>query len=112
MSRVIAVALLAALVLPGCAARAPQSRASAEQQAACRQRADQSFLTRDPGVVYNADAYVSGSRDTPFSATGAAGNTTSDLPGRYTRDTMYSDCLNGIGPPTGAGPQPQPQPTP
>jgi len=100
----IAVALLAALVLTGCAASTPQSHATAAQQTACRQQADQAFQLRNPGASYTADAYVSGTRDTPFSSSGAAGDTTSGLPARYSRDTLYSNCVNGIGPPLGGAP--------
>jgi len=103
----IAGAVLAALALApalaGCVAPSPQSRATAAQQAACRQQAEQTYQARNPGARYAADAYVSGTRDTPFSASGAAGDTSSGLPGRYSRDTMYSDCVNGIGPPLGGG---------
>jgi hypothetical protein len=109
MSRVIertglAGALLSALVFAGCAAPTPQSRASATQQVACQQHADQAFQIQNRGAKYAADAYVSGSRDTPFSATGASGDTTSGLGARYSRDNLYSNCINGIGPPLGGAP--------
>jgi hypothetical protein len=98
-------ALLLAVLLPaGCAAPAQESHATAVQQAACRQQADQTFQVRNPDATYAADAYVSGTRDTPFSASGAAGDTTSGLPARYSRETLYSNCLNGMGPPLGGGP--------
>ena len=97
-----AVAVLAALVLNGCAPSTPQSHASAAQQAACRQQADQTFQVRNPDANYVADAYVSGTRDTPFSASGAISDTSSGLPARYSRDNLYSNCVNGIGPPVGA----------
>jgi len=132
-SRIAAVPL-AALALIGCAASTPQSHASAAQQAACRQQADQTFQVRNPDANYAADAYVSGTRDTPFSGSGMAANTSSGLPARYSRDTLYSNCVNGVGPPLGAAatttpttttpgtttpgtttpapPQPMPKPTP
>jgi len=106
----LAVALLAALALAGCAAPTPQSRASAAQQAACRQRADEVYTQRNRDAKYTADAYVSGTRDTPFSASGAAGDTSSGLPGRYSREAIYSDCVNGIGAPLGAAAQSPPPP--
>jgi hypothetical protein len=99
----VAVVLLAALALTGCAAPSAQSRATLAQQQACRRQADQAYQVRNPGASYAAYAYVSGMRDTPFSSTGATGDTTSGLAGRYSRDSMYSDCVNGIGPPLGAG---------
>ncbi len=116
MSRMIAAALLGVLALTGCATSTPQSHASAAQQAACRQQADQTFQVRNPDANYVADAYVSGTRDTPFSASGAAGDTTNGLPARYSRDTLYGNCINGIGAPSGAAPvtatQAPPQPAP
>jgi hypothetical protein len=110
----LAVALSATLLLAGCGAPTPQSRASAAQQAACRQRADEVYTQRNRDAKYIADAYVSGTRDTPFSASGATGDTSSGLAGQYSRDTIYSDCINGIGAPLGAAPEapapPQPAP--
>ena len=98
MIRAIALAVVLALALAGCARPAPQSRASAEQQAACRKRADEVFLQRNREAVYSADAYVSGTRDTPFSSSGPRADTTSGLPDRYSRESIYNDCINGIGP--------------
>ena len=108
----LAVALLAALALTGCAASQPQSRASAAQQAACQQKADQTFQIRNRGANYAADAYVSGARDTPFSGSGAAGDTTSGLGALYSRTSLYNDCINGIGPPLGAATSAPVPPTP
>jgi hypothetical protein len=117
MSRVIpvigpAASLLALLALAGCAPPTPQSHANAAQQAACRQRADEVFQIQNRGANYTADAYVSGTRDTPFSASGAAGDTSSGLPGRYNRETIYSDCINGLGAPVGARPEAPAPPAP
>jgi hypothetical protein len=104
----LAAALLATLVLAGCAAPTPQSRASAAQQTACRQRADEVFLQRNRGAVYSSDAYVSGTRDTPYSASGVAGNTSGGLPDRYSRDALYTDCIHGFGPATPTAPKAAP----
>jgi hypothetical protein len=108
----LAAAILAALVLTGCGEPKSQSRASAAQQSACQQQADQTFQTRNRGAIYSADAYVAGTRDSPFSATGLTGDTTSGLGARYSRDTIYNDCINGIGPPLGASGTAQAQPHP
>jgi hypothetical protein len=108
----LAFALLAALALTGCATPRPQSRATAAQQAACQQQADQTFQIRNREANYAADAYVSGIRDTPFSGTGATGDTTNGLGARYSRDQLYSDCINGIGPPRGPAPSTPPAPPP
>ena len=112
MSRRMALLLLTALLPAGCAQPSQQSHASAAQQAACRQQADQTFQTRNPGASYTADAYVSGSRDTPFSGSGASSDTSSGLGDRYSRDTLYSNCINGIGPPLGGGSSTGAPPTP
>jgi hypothetical protein len=94
------MALLIALAAAGCAPRTPtpQSRASAAQQAACRDRADHTILQRNPGTVYQSDLYVSSTRSAPFSGQGVASNTTAGLPLRYSREQLYDDCLNGLGP--------------
>ena len=93
-------ALLVALAVAGCAPRTPtpQSRANAAQQAACRQRADQAILQQNPDTVYQSDLYVSSTRSAPFSGQGVRSNTTAGLPLRYSREQLYNDCLNGLGP--------------
>jgi hypothetical protein len=94
------LALVAALAITACAPRptTPQSRASAAQQAACRDRADQTILQQNPGTVYQSDLYVSSTRSAPFSGLGIGGNTTAGLPLRYSREQLYDDCLNGLAP--------------
>ena len=107
MKAAIAVPMLAVLALAGCAQTAsnPQSRASAAQITACRQSADQAMLIQNPGVVYQSDAYVSGTRSTPFSGPGfSSSNLTTGLPAQYQREQYYDNCLNGIGPAPAAFP--------
>jgi hypothetical protein len=118
----IAVSMLALLALAGCAQRAsnPQSHASAAQIAACRHSADQAILIQNPGTVYQSDAYVAGTRATPFSGQGySSSDITGGLPQRYSREQYYDNCLNGIGPapvsfpseePSGPGISPAPTP--
>jgi hypothetical protein len=97
---IVAMTLLVALGMSGCAQRAsnPQSRASAAQVAACRRSADQAVLQQHPETVYQSDAYVSGTLSAPFSGQGLSSNITGGLPERYTRQEYYDNCLNGIGP--------------
>ena len=99
MKAAIALSMLGVLALAGCAPPASnaQSHASAAQIAACRHSADQAVLIQNPNVVYQSDAYVSGTQSAPFSGAGAS-NLTGGLPQRYTREEYYENCLNGIGP--------------
>ena len=89
--------------LAGCAA-APQSRATAAQQAACRQRADQAFNRQNPGEQYRADYYVSSQRDTPFGGTGSVGDPMAELGARYALGKLLDNCLRN------AVSQPAPKP--
>ena len=91
-----AAALLGAL-LAGCAMSGPQTHASAAQRAACAQRADSVFTEQHRGAVFASDAYVSNTRDSPFSGTGLAGAPDAGLSDRYDRDRIQSACLDGIG---------------
>jgi hypothetical protein len=97
--------LLAGLTLAACAAQPPATRASAAQQAACKQRADEVYLRQNRADIYRADNFATSTRGAPYSNLPTS-NATSGLSGRYARDTMLSDCLNGIGSGTpGSGPE-------
>ena len=100
------VLLLAVLAVPGCAGSGSGQSASAAQQAACRKRADEVWARQNRGAVYAADNYATSLRDSPFSSSGVASNTTSGLGSLYSRDTMISDCVKGLQ--GGAEPLPGP----
>jgi len=107
MKAATALSMLGLMALAGCAqpVSSPQSRANAAQVAACRRSADQAVLIQDPGVVYQSDAYVSGTQSTPFSGGGfSSSSLTGGLPQRYKREQYYDNCLNGIGPAPAAFP--------
>ncbi|MCW3475037.1 hypothetical protein [Limobrevibacterium gyesilva] len=105
------LSLLATLAVAACAAQQPQSHASAAQQAACKQRADEVYLRQNRADIYRADTYATSTRDAPLSGLPQS-NTTSGLSGRYARDVLLSNCLNGIGGTAGASPQAAPEATP
>jgi hypothetical protein len=103
IARIPLVATLAALALGGCSfgAGRPAGLSAAEAQA-CRQHTDEVFLLQNRGELYRTDSFVSGSRDTPFSGTSAAGtsggiganNFGDGLSGQYAREKALSDCYN------------------
>ena len=95
-------ALLATLAVAGLTACAPpiggtasRETASPKAMAACRQRADTVYDQQHRGAVYRADTYAGSLRDAPFAGSGPAGNPSSGLSGRYARDNILDDCLNG-----------------
>ncbi|MCX7380501.1 MAG: hypothetical protein NT133_03570 [Alphaproteobacteria bacterium] len=87
--------LIAGLLLAGCAAPERVSRATAAQQAACRQRADEAFARANPNDQYRADLYVSSQRDSPFGGT-MASDPTADLQARFSRGQMVDTCLRRV----------------
>ena len=101
-----ALVALLALTASGCTT-APETQASAAQQAYCRQRADQVFNRRNPADVYRTDQYVSGQRDSPFGGTGSVGDPMASLGARYERGKILEACLRGAsGQQGGAAPAP------
>jgi hypothetical protein len=89
-------ALLSAGLLAGCAAQDRESHASLAQRAACSRRADSVFGEQHREAVFASDAYVSSTRDAPFSGAGLPGVPDAGLADRYQRDRVQSDCLDGI----------------
>ncbi len=98
-----ATALLAAVLLAGCASEPPQPHADAVTEAACRQRADAIYKLRHPDATYREDTYTSSLRDAPFGTSGSPSLPTHGLGGEYERDQLLRDCLTGS---SGAGPTP------
>lgn len=92
--------LLGAGLLAGCATAAsgPQSggpRPSADQVAACRQRADEVYDRQNRAELFRSDTYAGGTRDAMFSGTGSPGASIGQLSARYARDRMVDNCLRG-----------------
>lgn len=87
--------LLAALLLAGCATPDRTARATAAQQAACRQRADEAFARANPNDQYRTDLYVSSQRDAPFGGS-MASDPTADLQARYSRAQLLDSCLRRV----------------
>ncbi len=94
------LALLALAGLAGCGhpigSTSDRAGATPKEMAACRQRADEVYGLQNPGAVYRADMLAGGQRDTPFAGTGQPGEPGEGLPGRYSRETMLDECLNGL----------------
>ena len=90
-----AFVLLAALPLlaAGCAGPSSDSRASAADRAACRQRAEQVNRLQNPDAVYRADAYASSTRDSPFGGSGMQ-DVSQGLSSSFAWQRMVNDCLN------------------
>ena len=102
-------ALLFALVsLAGCD-RFHQSSSlegvSPAQQAACRTRTEQVYISQNRGELYRNDTYATGSSATPYAGTGIASNTNDQLGARYAYQRMLNDCYN-------SSPDPVPGATP
>lgn len=87
------LALLAVVLLAGCAAPTGP-RPTAAQQAACRQRADEVYDRQNRADLYRSDTYAGGTRDAMFSSTGSPGGV-AHLSARYARDRMLDSCLRG-----------------
>ena len=108
------IAALLAIAVPtaGCVQRTPPSRATAAARAACGQHADAVYRMRNPDVIYREDTYATSTRDAPFAGAGLSSIPTAGLSGRYERDVMVDDCLNGGGGTVGAAPDaPMPEET-
>jgi hypothetical protein len=108
-----AAAMLLALALfaAACARQEPESRATAAERAACSQHADEVFRLRNPDVIYRQDTYVSSTRDTPFNGAGLSSVPSAGLSGKFERDQLLDDCINGGGQGTTGAP-PMPEETP
>jgi hypothetical protein len=86
--------MLGAGLLAGCAAPAGP-RPTAEQSAACRQRADEVHDRQNRADLYRSDIHAGGARDAMFSGTGSPGASIAGLSARFARDRMVDDCLRG-----------------
>ncbi|MBS0560833.1 MAG: hypothetical protein JSR21_12330 [Proteobacteria bacterium] len=82
------------LLLAACAEapQTPQQRASQELLNACRQRADQIFMSQNRGAQYETSNSL-----TPYSAGPSTGLPTQGLSVRYARDQMVDDCVRNLG---------------
>ena len=92
----LAATSLTLVALAGCGSDQDRPRASAAQQAACRQRADEVYQKQNRGDVYRSDQYATSTRDAPFASSGLIGVTSSGLSGRYARDKLLDDCLGSV----------------
>ncbi len=88
-------ALLAVTLLAGCNST-PRDRGTAAQQAACRERADEIYIKQNRAEIYAADRYATSTRDAPYGSSGLVGVTSAGLSGRYARDGLITDCINGL----------------
>jgi hypothetical protein len=81
------------LALAGCGPSL--SHGERAQRDACRARADQVYSTQNRGDVYEQDAFVGGTRDTPFAGTSIYAARNEALGGRYARAEMVDRCMRG-----------------
>ena len=84
-------ALLVLIAVAGCAGPGSQSSASRSSSAilkSCRASADSSFNRQNRYLLSERDE-----KDTPFSTSFVAGDTTRGLPSLYGYDTQLADCL-------------------
>jgi hypothetical protein len=93
MTRPLSFALLlaGALAASGCEPAPPPSRASAAATAACKARTEAAFNRQNRFLLSTRDT-----TDTPYSTSGAPGNTASGLSLEYDRETMLDNCLGGV----------------
>ncbi len=94
------LAVLALAGLAGCShpigSTADRAGATPKEMVACRQRADEVYNRRNPAEVYHSDMVAGGQRDAPFGGLGQPGDPGDGLAGRYARETLLDDCLNGL----------------
>jgi hypothetical protein len=98
--------LAALIALAACSpppAPTAQSRANQATLAACRHRADETYLRQNRASLYMQD-----DRDSPGSSTYVSGITTRGLSDRYGWDSQVSDCVRNQG----AAEETAPAPTP
>ena len=91
--------LFGTLALSACGGGAPQSgqdRADAQTAAACRQRADEAYDTRNRGQIYTPASQV----NTPYSANYTPGIGSGALSDLFEHDKTVSNCIRNTG--TGA----------
>jgi Tfp pilus assembly protein PilP len=94
------------LALTACSQEAePQTRASAADRAACRQRVEEVYNKQNRAEMYQTDTYMTSTRDAPFATSGVAMPNTG-LSSRYAHDTMVSDCLRSVSGNVGTSPEP------
>lgn len=100
MSRVLPPLLLAALAVSGCmpdrGGGVGRPSADAATQAACRQRAEETYTQQNRADIYRPPPPV----NTPFSAEYTPGVTDRGLSELFAHDKMISDCVRNTG--TGA----------
>jgi hypothetical protein len=114
MTAALRTALLALAlggVLAGCAPPAGPPP-TAQQMAACRQRADEVWERNNRGEIYRADVYASGTRDAMFSSSGSPNLGVRELQGRFARDQILSDCLRAVAGNVGSNPDSPTAPMP
>ncbi len=91
------LALAAMALLAGCHS-APQSRAQAATNAACRAEVDRVYAAQNRGDLSQRDQ-----RDTPFAESYVSGITSRGLGALFSRDNQISSCIsNSSAPGTGA----------
>jgi hypothetical protein len=78
------------LAVAECAPSPPPSRASAAAVAACKARTDAAYNRQNRYLLSTRDT-----TDTPYSTSGAPGNTSAGLSREYDRETMLDNCLGG-----------------
>jgi hypothetical protein len=90
--------LLTCIALSACDSplQAPQTRADAETQAACRQRAEQAYEQQNRAEIFSPPSQV----NTPYSANYVPGVSDRGLSDLFAHDRMVSDCVRNTG--TGA----------
>jgi hypothetical protein len=96
----MALGALALAMGAGCSMALPEGGGrpmSAREKAyeACRHHADEVYSLRNPGEVYRRDLAAGGQVDAPFGGTGGVANPSQGLAGRYSRDLILQNCLNG-----------------
>lgn len=114
MTAALRTALLALAmggVLAGCA-RPSGPPPTAQQTAACRQRADEVWNRNNRGEIYRADAYAGSTRDAMFSSSGSPNLGIRDLQGRFARDQIYDDCVRAVAGNVGSNPDTAAAPAP
>jgi hypothetical protein len=90
----IVPATAAALLLAGCAFPAPtqQSRANQATLAACRQRAEEVYVSQNRDLIYRNDT-----SSTPYSAGPNTGIPTQGLSSLYAHERVIDDCVRNTG---------------
>ncbi|HEY1933317.1 MAG TPA: hypothetical protein VGG99_14995 [Acetobacteraceae bacterium] len=97
--------VLLLLLLSGCAIplghEAPQVRADAETEAACRQRAEQIYDVQHRADIYSPPPTI----NTPFSTNFVPGVTDRQLANEHEHQELINDCVRNTGTETSRAPQ-------